>query len=194
MLIPFLKRVRSMIKHSSCRSAMSSLRKLYLGVAFGVLIILSGCASYQLGPTNDLKAGTRSIEIRPFKNESLEPRLVEVIDHSLKRAAQRDGTLFLETQGRGDYVVTGEIKELDRAIISLQPGDTLTARDYRITLQAHVIVKERVTGRELVNDVFVGRTNLRIGSDLSSAERMAAPMAAESLAYNIISAVVDGTF
>jgi hypothetical protein len=119
---------------------------------------------------------------------------VEVLDHSLKRGIQRDGTLWLETHDKADYIMTGEIISLNRVALSFDPGDTLTARDYQITLNAHVIVKERITGKIVVDRNVSGRTNIRIGYDPSRAEIMAAPMAAETLAYKIVSYVVDGEF
>lgn len=174
--------------------AMKLLRFSQLALSVLLIVIAAGCAHYKLGPTNGLAAGAKSIEIRYFKNEALEPRLVEVLDHSLKRGIQRDGTLWLETHDKADYIMTGEIISLNRMALSFDPGDTLTARDYQITLNAHVIVKERITGKIVVDRNVSGRTNIRIGSDQSSAERMAAPMAAETLAYNIVSSVVDGEF
>ena len=40
------------------------------------LILLAGCAGYQLGPTNGLTAGSRSIQVNPFVNQTPEPRLI----------------------------------------------------------------------------------------------------------------------
>src|SRR5437899_4621330 len=42
-------------------------------VAVGVLV--AGCAGYHLGSTNGVPAGERSVQVNPFLNQTLEPRL-----------------------------------------------------------------------------------------------------------------------
>ena len=54
---------------------MILLSRLSLALALGAL--LTGCAGYQLGPTNGTPAGSRSVEVALFPNRTLEPRLSE---------------------------------------------------------------------------------------------------------------------
>src|SRR6185369_17073313 len=37
--------------------------------------LLAGCAGYRLGPTGGQTAGARSVQINPFVNQTIEPRL-----------------------------------------------------------------------------------------------------------------------
>ncbi len=153
---------------------------------------IAGCAGYKLGPTNGLEAGARSIEVQTPVNKTFEPRLGVELNHQLRKQLQRDGTYKLETGGDGDVVVTTTLLRYEKTGESFEPRDTLTVRDYRVLLYAHVTAYDRVTGRNIVDREFRGRTSIRPGSDQSSAERQALPLLMEDLARNITSALVDG--
>jgi hypothetical protein len=156
------------------------------------VFVLTGCAGYKLGPSNGLEAGSRSIQINPPVNQTLEPRIAEELNHQLRKQIQRDGTYKLRTRGDGDVVVTTTVTRYHRIGESYQPHDTLTVRDYRIQLFAFVTAYDRVSGRNLVNREFTGRTWVRIGADEASAERQALPLLTEDLARNITAALADG--
>lgn len=161
-------------------------------VAFVAVFLLAGCAGYRLGPTSGIEAGSRSIQINPPVNRTFEPRVAEELNHQLRKQIQRDGTFHLNTRDEGDVVVTATITRYERTGETYLRRDTLTARDYRIHLVATVTAYDRVTGRNLVEREFVGRTTIRIGGDQASAERQALPLVTEDLARNITSALVDG--
>ena len=86
------------------------------------------------------------------------------------------------------------IAEFNRSGISFQPSDVLTVRDYELSAVANFTATERATGKVLVQSTVLGRTTLRSGPDLASAEREAAPLIAEDIARRITSLIVDGTW
>ena len=151
-----------------------------------------GCAAYRLGPTNGAVAQARSVQVRFFQNQTQEPRLVEAVAAALRKTLQQDGTYRLSTQGDADVVVTGVITRFDRMGLSYQPTDVITARDYRVSLYARVTAIERMTGKTNLQREVIGRTTIRVGNDLASAERQAVPLLAEDLARNVTSLLVDG--
>lgn len=155
-------------------------------------LLLSGCAGYRLGPTNGVRAGERSIQINPFLNKTIEPRLSEAVAISLRKNLQRDGTYRLNTHNEGDIIVTGAIVSYDRTQLSYQPRDILTPRDYRISITAQVTARDRNSGKVLLDRPVTGRTTVRVGQDLNSAERQALPLLADDLAQNVTSLLVDG--
>jgi hypothetical protein len=161
-------------------------------IIVGAALLLTGCAGYKLGPSNGLEAGSRSIQINPPVNETLEPRLAEELNQQLRKEFQRDGTYKLQTRGDGDVIVTTTITKYRRIGVTFQPHDTLTVRDYSIHLFAFVTAYDRVSGKNIVNREFIGRTTVRIGSDEASAERQALPLLTGDLARNITSAIADG--
>jgi hypothetical protein len=154
--------------------------------------LLTGCAGYKLGPSNGMEAGSRSVQINPPVNQTFEPRIAEALNHQLRKQMQRDGTYRLNTRGEGDVVVSTTITKYNRIGETFQRRDTLTARDYRVQLFAQVIAYDRITGKNVINREFVGRTSVRLGTDQASAERQALPLVTEDLARIITSALVDG--
>jgi len=174
------------------------LQRLVLGLRLlgGTLacLWLAGCAGYKLGPTGGQVAGHRSIEIRPFADQTREPRLIEPVATALRKEVQRDGTLQLATSEPGDILVTGTLVEYTRHPLTFQPSDVFTTRDYEIRLTARVLAVDRSTGKTLIDRSISGRIPVRSAPDLGSAERQAAPLVAEQLARNITTILVDGNW
>ena len=172
--------------HRLFRPCASSL--LLLSLAFG----FCGCAGYRLGPSNGLAAGEKSVQVNPFPNRTLEPRLTNAVTQELRKAVQHDGTYQLATQGDGDIVVSGSITRYNRGEVTLASNDILLVRDYQLVLTAHVTAEERATGKVILDQNVSGYTMIRVGADLSSAERQALPVLAADLAKNITALLAEG--
>ena len=158
-----------------------------------VAALAAGCVGYRVGPTNGAIAGDKSIQVHFFRNLTREPRLTEAVTISLRRQLQQDGTYQLATDGTADIVVTGSISKYERSGLSFQPGDIQTVRDFTISIIARVSATERGTGKKILSDHEVeGRTTVRAGTDLASAERQAVPLMAEDLARRVTALLVDG--
>jgi hypothetical protein len=157
-------------------------------------VYLVGCAGYHLGPTNGLRSGDRSVQVNPFANQTIEPRLSDAITLSLRKNLQKDGTYHLNTSNEGDIIVSGAVVHYDRIQLSFQPTDILTPRQYRIVITAQVTARERLSGKVLLNRRVSGQSTLFVGSDLPSAERQSLPLVADDLARNITGLLVDGTW
>ncbi|HEY5913735.1 MAG TPA: LptE family protein [Verrucomicrobiae bacterium] len=155
-------------------------------------LLLTGCAGYQLGPTNGLAAGDKSVRITPFVNQTAQPRLTDAVTSQLRKHLQQDGTYRLCTHGEGDIILSGTMTRYDRTEITLAATDILTVRDFRLTLTAQVTARERSTGRLILNQPVTGSTIIRVGPDLTSAERQAAPLLAGDLARNVTALLADG--
>ena len=155
---------------------------------------LCGCAGYRLGPTNGETASEKSVEVRPFINQTLEPRLGDAVTAALRRNLQHDGTYRLATHGGADIVVTGVLTRYTRHELSLLPNDVLTAQDYRVNATAQVTARDTTTGRVIFDKPVSGYTLVRVGADLTSAERQALPLLAEELAKNATALLVDGSW
>jgi hypothetical protein len=155
---------------------------------------LAGCAGYKLGPTNGLPAGSRSVEVRPFVNKTKEPRITEYLASSLRKQLQQDGSFRLETSGRGDILVTGQITSFTRSGLSYQTNDVLTPQEYTLGLAARVVAVDVNSGKTILDKVVSGRTYIRIGNDQSSSERQAIPLLADDVARHAVSLLVDGVW
>ena len=155
-------------------------------------MLLSGCAGYKLGPVNDQLAGARSVQVKFFSNETLEPRLRTAVNRSLRQHLQQEGTLRLETRGDADLVVSGSLKSFTRNGVNYKPGDVLAVSDYNMSLTANIKVTERTSGKVIFSGDVSGATTVRVGSDLSSGERQAVPLIADELARRATALIVDG--
>jgi hypothetical protein len=155
---------------------------------------LSGCAGYRLGPTAGVAAGEKSVQVMPFSNQTLEPRLGEAITAQMRKELQRDGTYRLATHDDGDIIVSGVVISYLRIPLSFQPSDALTVTDYSVKLTALVTARERTTGKVLLNQRVTGSTLVIVGSNLTSAERQAQPLLAADFAKNATALLVDGSW
>jgi hypothetical protein len=156
--------------------------------------LLAGCSAYHLGPVNGAVAGSQSIEIQPFNNETLEPRLGDAITQALREKLQADGTYRLATHGDGDIVVTGVILHYRRQGLSYLNSDASTTENYRINMVVHVVARERSSNKILLNKDVTAFTLVNVGSDLASSERQATPLLAEDLAGKVAGLLTEGSW
>jgi len=152
----------------------------------------SGCAGYRLGPTNPELTNGKTIQVNFFENKTLEPRLAEAVNHALRKRLQQDASYKLNTGHDGDIQINGTILKYERQGVSFQPNDILTVRDYQVTLTVKVTAMQRVGGKVVFDREVTGRTTVRVGSDLPSAERQALPLLADDFARNATTLLVEG--
>jgi len=159
-----------------------------------ILELFAGCAGYQLGPANGAVAGGKSIEVLPFNNQTLQPRLGDTLTEALREQLQTDGTYRLTAHDPGDVVVTGVVTSYSRSGVSFLSTDAATPQDYRIDITAHVTARERSTGKLLLDKDVTGQTLVPVNSDLADAERQALPLLAQDLAQNITGLLTEGAW
>jgi hypothetical protein len=157
------------------------------------VLLLASCAGYKLGPTNGLVAGEKKIQITPFLNHTYQARLGDAVTTAVRDEIQRDGTYRLATRGNADIIVTGELTHYNRHELNFEPHDVLTVQDYRVSVIA------RITAHDLGSGITTNWTNtaytlVRVGTDLTSAERQAMPVLAEDLAKRVTGSLVDGSW
>lgn len=170
------------------------MNRLFASSLCVLALVISGCAGYRLGPTNGEIAGAHSVQLNPFQNKTIQPRLNDYLMTSLRKNVQQDGTYRVDTHNEGDIIVSGVIVSYVRNELSFQPTDVITPQDYEIKMTAQVIARERSTGRVIFDQPVVGRATLRVNNDLTSAERQAIPICTDDLAKRVTSLLVDGTW
>jgi lipopolysaccharide assembly LptE-like protein len=152
-----------------------------------------GCAGYHLGPVNGETAGDKSVEVVPFNNQTLQPRLGDAVTQALREQLQTDGTYHL-ARGAGDIVVSGVIIGYNRQGLSYLSSDIYTANNYQIGIVAHVVARERDTGKVLLDKNMNGYTLVHVTSDLADAERQSLPLLAENLAQKVTEQLAEGAW
>jgi hypothetical protein len=160
-------------------------------------LLLAGCAGYHLGPVSADAgpAGSKSVEVAPFNNQTMQPRLGDAVTQALRERMQSDGTYRLSTSEHGDIVLTGVITDYNRTGASYLRTDVATAENFRVEVTACVTALDRATGRKLLDNVTVhGYTLVESGTDLADAERQALPLLAEDLARNTVALLTEGAW
>jgi hypothetical protein len=166
--------------------------KIFLPVL--VTVFLSGCAGYHLGSVNGDVAGEKTVQVQPFDNETLQPRLGDAVTQALRERLQTDATYRLVTGEPGDLLVSGVIRSYDRVGLGYLNRDSSTTQNYRVSVTAHVTVRDRVTGKLRLDREVKGHTLINVGSDFASSERQAAPLLAADLAQNITELLTEGAW
>jgi hypothetical protein len=153
---------------------------------------LAGCAGYRLGPTAGFDAGSRSVRVLPFANNTLEPRLPEAVVQALREVLQEDGTYRVSTRGAADVILTGTFLKYERSGINYDPNDVRTTEDFELRLTARVVARPAGGGKPLFDREVSGRAIVRVQGDQPGAELRTLPLLAEDLARNISFLLVDG--
>jgi hypothetical protein len=167
--------------------------RLLLTIGYvGILILLNGCAGYSLGPVNKMSAGSQSIQINPFQNDTKEPRLGMYLSSALRKRIQQDGTFLLDTRNEGDIIVDGVITQYIRNPVTFLSGDTQTARDFQAIMVVQVRAQNRFTKDIILDRKVRGQSTFRVTDDQASVERQTMPMLAEELSRRIASLLTEG--
>lgn len=156
---------------------------------------LTGCAGYHVGPVHGtLVAAGTSVEIMPFNNQTLQPRLGDALTKAARERIQTEGSYHLATREPGEVIVSGTIKFYGRESLNFLSTDTATPENYRVGLIAHVVVRDRVNGKLLLEKDLKPHTLVHIGNDLASAERQALPLIAEDFARDLVSLLSESAW
>jgi hypothetical protein len=149
-----------------------------------------GCAGYRLGPT--LHADYKSIAVPMFANKTLKPQLEAQVTNGIIKRLQSDGSLRVDSPANADVVLTGEIVRYYRRPLRSLRNETGTPREYRISLDARVEVRERATGKTVLPSmVLTGNSDTFIGTDLQTAEDQLLPLLADDLARQVATLLVE---
>ncbi len=157
-------------------------------------IFFAGCAGYHLGSVNGDVAGEKTVEVKPFNNQTLQPRLGDVVTQALLERLQTDGTYHLVTAEPGDLVVNGVIRSYTRVGLGNLNADSSTMQNYRVTVTVHVTVSDRASGKLRLDREVQGTTLVNVGPDFASSERQAGPLLAANLAQNITALLAEGAW
>ncbi len=171
------------------------MRALQHFLRLALLAMLTGCAGYHVGSVGGtlIPAG-KSLEILPFNNQTLQPRLGDALTQATRERIHTDGSYRLATGEAADVVVSGTIVRYGREGLNFLSTDTATPENYRVGLVVHIVVRDRVSGKLLLEKDLKPHTLVHIGTDLASAERQSLPLMAEDFARDLISLLSESSW
>jgi hypothetical protein len=158
-----------------------------------LVFLLGGCAGYQLGPaTPGYLRQVHSIAVPTFTNTTLVPRIEVLVTSTVIKQFQQDGTFKIVNADVADATLKGEIVGVNRNPARSVRGNVLSTTEFNL----NVTVKYTLTGRDGTvlgsPGAVSGSTSFFVGSDVSTDERQALPLAAEELARHLVSQLSEG--
>ncbi len=160
---------------------------------FLVAVFLCGCAGYHLGPaTPHYLRDIHSIAVPTFRNNTLVPRVEALVTGTIIKQFQQDGTFRITNEDNADAVLKGEIITIGRSPARSVRGNVLATTEFNLGVRVRYTLTGR-DGRELKAAAqAIGGTSFFVGSDVSTDERQALPLAAEQLAVQLVSQLTEG--
>lgn len=165
-------------------------RLLAAGLA---LFCLSGCAGYHLGDVKpNYLRDIKSIAVRNFKNTTFHPRVETLVASSLIKQFQQDGTYRITTEDKADAILDGTVTSVNRGPARSLRGNVLATTEFNLTVNVGYTLRGR-DGKPLVGPAGIGgTTNFFVGSDVTTDERQALPIAVQDLAARLVSQISEG--
>ena len=158
-----------------------------------VSLLLTGCLGYHVGPVKpSVLRDVHGIAVPTFENKTLLPRVEVLITDSVIKQLQQDGTYRIANENNADAILKAEISEIIRTPARSLRGNVLRTTEFNLTM--HVKYKlETASGTMLMPSTeVVGTTSFFVGTDVTTDERQALPLAAEELATHLVTQLSEG--
>ncbi len=164
-----------------------------LAVAWLVCSTLTGCLGYHIGPAKPAYLSeVHTISIPTFKNETLIPRVEVLVTNTVIKQMQQDGTFRIGNDESADATLHGEIIKISRSPARSVRGNVLATTEFNLTMRVRYKLVAR-DGRQLgPGGEAVGNTSFFVGTDVTTDERQALPLATEELATRLVSQLSEG--
>ncbi len=158
-----------------------------------VSLSLSGCAGYRIGNVKPhYLEGVRTIAVPTFRNETYQPRLEVLLTNTVIKQLQQDGTFQITTEDKADAVLGGTIHAVRRTPARSVRGNVLATTEFNLTVGVRYTLVGR-NGQPIIPLTQVaGTTSFFVGSDVTTDQRQALPLAMEDLAVRLASQLSEG--
>lgn len=165
--------------------------KASLAAAFGSFF-LSGCLGYHIGPAKPhYLSDVHTIAVPTFKNHTLIPRMDVLVTDTVIKQLQQDGTFQIASDANADATLKGEITRIDRAPARSLRGNVLATSEFSLAMHVKYTLVGR-DGKALATAEAIGTTSFFVGTDITTDERQALPLATEDLATRLVSQLSEG--
>lgn len=154
--------------------------------------LFEGCAGYQLGPaTPAYLRQVHSIAVPTFGNTTIVPRVEVLVTSTVIKQFQQDGTFRIVNADVADAILKAEIVGVNRTPARSVRGNVLSTTEFNLNMTVRYTLLGR-DGKALGSGGASGGTSFFVGTDVSTDERQALPLAAEGLARHLVSQLSEG--
>lgn len=140
------------VRHRVRESARPGGWKYIVGVGLSLtvfaMIVSAGCGYRLVGSESSVPGGIRSVSLGTFENRTRQFGLEQALSFAFEREFYRRGLLRLEeTQGEGDAILEGTIREFRTRPVAFDSDDE--ALEYEAELTVDVLLKRQDDGEVL---------------------------------------------
>ncbi|MEY2565228.1 MAG: hypothetical protein QOH88_3421 [Verrucomicrobiota bacterium] len=154
---------------------------------------MSGCAGYHLGPATPAQLrDIHTIAVPTFRNQTLVPRIEALVTGTVIKQFQQDGTFRIANAENADAILKGEIVSVSRSPARSVRGNVLATVEFNLGVRVNYTLVARDGHTVKASGQAAGGTSFFVGSDVSTDERQALPLAAEQLAISLVSQLSEG--
>jgi hypothetical protein len=153
---------------------------------------LTGCLGYHIGPVKpQYLRDVHSIAVPTFENKTLLPRIEVLVTGTVIKQFQQDGTFRIANSG-ADATLKGEIIRINRSPARSVVGNVLATTEFNLAVR----VKYKLVGPDGKQigppGEVTGTTSFFVGTDVTTDERQALPLATEELAKRLVTQLSEG--
>ena len=154
---------------------------------------LSGCLGYHIGPAKPYYLrDIHTIAIPTFTNKTLIPRVEVLVTDTVIKQFQQDGTYRIASSESADATLKGEIIRISRSPARSVRGNVLATSEFNLDMRLNY----RLVGPDGKPlgppGQVVGTTSFFVGTDVTTDERQALPLATEELANRLVTQLSEG--
>ncbi len=156
-------------------------------------VSLNGCAGYRIGEVKPryLK-DIHTIAIPTFRNETFLPRVEGLVTNTVIKQFQQDGTFQIVDESKADAVLKGSVTSINRSPARSLRGNVLATTEFNLILLVSYSLTARDGTKLIAPAGIAGTTSFFVGSDVTTEERQALPLAAEDVAVHLVSQLSEG--
>ena len=148
---------------------------------------------YHIGPVKPYYlSNVHTIAIPTFANKTLIPRVEVLVTGTVIKQFQQDGTFKIGNSDNADATLKGEIIRISRSPARSVRGNVLATSEFNLAMR----VRYRLVGPDGKSlgpsGEVVGTTSFFVGTDVTTDERQALPLATEELATRLVTQLSEG--
>jgi hypothetical protein len=162
-------------------------------VAALACLSLTGCLGYHIGQAKPYYLrDVHTIAIPTFENKTLVPRVEVLVTGTVIKQFQQDGTFRIGNGDSADATLKGEIIRISRSPARSVRGNVLATSEFNLAMR----VRYKLVGPDGKplgpSGEVVGTTSFFVGTDVTTDERQALPLATEELATRLVTQLSEG--
>jgi len=158
------------------------------------LMVLGSCAHYQMGSTpkpEGLK-DVRVLYVPTAVNETDETAVPGPITNAILQELDREGTFRHARKDESDAILEVTVKRIQRSPIRQSTDQFLTTLQYQLVLTLEYRLYNLKEKKEILSKSIVqGSTTFFVQGDQTESQRQALPLAAQSAAQNLVTALAN---